>query len=55
LKALVWQDAEGRTWLAYNDPLWLAARHATGTAERPIVAAMAAALATVAGEATGAA
>ena len=27
LRALVWQDAEGRTWLAYNDPEWLAQRH----------------------------
>src|ERR1700726_560183 len=27
LKALVWQDASGRTWLAYNDPAWLAQRH----------------------------
>jgi len=55
LKALVWQDAEGRTWLAYNDPLWLAARHATGAAGQPALAAMATALTIVAGEATGAA
>src|SRR5580658_2536785 len=27
LKALVWQDASGVTWLSYNDPAWLAARH----------------------------
>jgi uncharacterized protein (DUF302 family) len=27
LKALVWQDASGDTWLSYNDPAWLAARH----------------------------
>ena len=27
LKALVWQDASGETWLSYNDPAWLAARH----------------------------
>jgi uncharacterized protein (DUF302 family) len=27
LKALVWQDEEGKTWLAYNDPNWLAERH----------------------------
>ena len=27
LKALVYQDAEGRVWLAYNDPHWLAGRH----------------------------
>jgi uncharacterized protein (DUF302 family) len=27
LKALVWQDDQDQTWLAYNDPHWLAARH----------------------------
>lgn len=27
LKALAWQDAAGRTWLAYNNPEWLAQRH----------------------------
>jgi uncharacterized protein (DUF302 family) len=27
LKALVWQDESGATWLAYNDPQWLAQRH----------------------------
>ena len=27
LKALVWQDASGDTWLSYNDPAWLAKRH----------------------------
>jgi uncharacterized protein (DUF302 family) len=27
MKALAWTDAEGQTWLAYNDPEWLAARH----------------------------
>ena len=27
LKALVWQDAAGKTWLGYNDPSWLARRH----------------------------
>ena len=27
LKALVWQDEKGKTWLAYNDPKWLAKRH----------------------------
>ncbi len=24
LKALVWEDADGKTWLAYNDPAWIA-------------------------------
>src|ERR1700751_4474002 len=23
LKALVWQDAQGKTWLSYNEPKWL--------------------------------
>jgi len=26
-KALVWQDAEGRVWLTYNDPHYLMQRH----------------------------
>jgi uncharacterized protein (DUF302 family) len=30
LKALVWQDAVGDTWLSYNDPGWLAKRHGLG-------------------------
>lgn len=28
LKALVWEDAAGQTWLGYNDPAYLAQRHA---------------------------
>ncbi|HYL33860.1 MAG TPA: DUF302 domain-containing protein, partial [Stellaceae bacterium] len=27
LKALVWQDADGKVWLGYNDPAWIAQRH----------------------------
>ena len=27
LKILAWQDAEGKTWLAYNDAEYLQARH----------------------------
>ncbi len=27
LKALIWQDVAGKTWLSYNDPAWLAQRH----------------------------
>src|SRR5215470_7380697 len=27
LKALVWQDALGTTWLSWNEPAWLARRH----------------------------
>jgi len=40
LKALVWQDAAGKTWLSYNDPSWLAQRHGLGagaeTTVRPL-------------------
>ncbi|CAN7774809.1 DUF302 domain-containing protein [Cupriavidus necator] len=27
LKALVWADADGQTWVSYNDPAFLAQRH----------------------------
>jgi uncharacterized protein (DUF302 family) len=33
LKALVWQDATGDTWLSWNDPAWLAARHGLAGAD----------------------
>jgi uncharacterized protein (DUF302 family) len=36
LKALVWQDASGDTWLSYNDPAWLAKRHGLNRTEPPI-------------------
>jgi len=52
LKALVWQDAAGRTWLSYNDPSWLAKRHGLGHQTEPAVRAMAAALAATAKAAT---
>jgi uncharacterized protein (DUF302 family) len=26
-KVLVWEDENDRTWLTYNDPIWLQARH----------------------------
>jgi uncharacterized protein (DUF302 family) len=39
LKALVWQDAAGRTWISYNEPNWIAQRHAIANAE-PVVAKM---------------
>ncbi|WP_251977599.1 DUF302 domain-containing protein [Salinicola avicenniae] len=30
MKALVWQDNAGQTWLGYNDPAWIAERHGAG-------------------------
>jgi uncharacterized protein (DUF302 family) len=43
LKALVWQDASGETWLSYNDPVWIAARHGLSGKEA-VIANLAAAL-----------
>jgi len=36
LKALVWQDAAGTTWLSYNEPGWIAQRHNIANAERVV-------------------
>ena len=44
LKALVWQEASGTTWLSYSDPNWLAKRHGLGREADATVKAMAAAL-----------
>jgi uncharacterized protein (DUF302 family) len=44
LKALVWQDESGTTWLSYNDPSWLAKRHGLGHDVDAAVSAMTAAL-----------
>src|SRR5215471_10185058 len=52
LKALVWQDASGVTWLSYNDPAWLAKRHGLGSDVAAAVNGMTAALAAVARAAT---
>jgi uncharacterized protein (DUF302 family)/ketosteroid isomerase-like protein len=53
LRALVWTDGQGKTWLGYNDPKWLAARHGADTGAERLLGAMTAALMTVASEATG--
>jgi uncharacterized protein (DUF302 family) len=52
LKALVWQDEQGRTLLAYNDLRWLAGRHGEPVAMERTLAAMTEMLAAVAREAT---
>ena len=52
LKALVWQDASGITWLSYNDSAFLAHRHHLYGAVEPTVNAMAAALKAIASKAT---
>lgn len=53
LKVLVWQDKHGQTWLAYNDPEFLARRHGLGAGSEAVVGAMRRALQEVAGEAIG--
>jgi uncharacterized protein (DUF302 family) len=53
LKALVWQDASGTTWLSYNDPAWLAQRHCLDDGARATVNAMTQALHAIASKATG--
>jgi uncharacterized protein (DUF302 family) len=41
LKALAWEDAQGKVWLSYNDAHWLAERHGLGEGSRDAVAAIA--------------
>ena len=52
LKALVWQDAAGATWLSYNDPAWLAERHGLGADTSPAVSALTGLLQNLAAAAT---
>jgi uncharacterized protein (DUF302 family) len=48
LRALIWDDELGKTWLSYNEPAWLAARHGLDPEKYPSVAAITKAIATVA-------
>jgi uncharacterized protein (DUF302 family) len=52
LKALVWQDAAGDTWLSYNDPSWLAKRHGLSHEFEAAVSGITVALAAVTKAAT---
>ena len=52
LKALIWQDASGDTWLSYNDPSWIAKRHGLGHEADATVNAMSPALDGIARTAT---
>ena len=52
LKALVWEDASGKTWLSYNEPSWIAQRHNIPNAELA-VNKMTAALGAISRKATG--
>lgn len=52
LKVLVFEEADGKAWLTYNDPVWIAERHGLGAASAAAVQAMAELLGAIAREAT---
>jgi uncharacterized protein (DUF302 family) len=52
LKALVWQDVAGKTWLSYNEPSWIVQRHGLGV-RAEIVDKMATALSAISRKAAG--
>jgi uncharacterized protein (DUF302 family) len=51
LKALIWEDASGTTWLSYNEPSWVAQRHGVANAE-PVVSKLSAVLSAMSRKAT---
>jgi uncharacterized protein (DUF302 family) len=53
LKTLVWEAADGKVYLTYNDPHWIAQRHGLGAASAGAVEALAKALGAIAAEVTG--
>ncbi|MDX8460199.1 DUF302 domain-containing protein [Mesorhizobium humile] len=53
IKALAWEDENGKVWLSYNDARWLAERHGLGNASRDAVAAIAAGMKKVVAAAAG--
>jgi uncharacterized protein (DUF302 family) len=53
LKALIWQDAAGKTWISYNEPEWIAKRHSLGDGLKPVVEKLHEALIAVVDEAAG--
>ena len=50
LKALIWEDADGKVFVTYNDPAWIARRH--GLDNDAAVQAMTAAMNAIVQEAT---
>lgn len=40
VKALAWEDADGRVWLTYNSADWLAQRHGLGAVSERAVSAI---------------
>jgi uncharacterized protein (DUF302 family) len=54
LKALAWEDGEGKVWLSYNEPVWIAERHHAAGDALPAAQRLTAALAGLAKAAGGA-
>jgi uncharacterized protein (DUF302 family) len=52
LKALVWQDEAGTTFLSYNDPTYLAHRHELDDSIKPVIEGMSGALKAIAAKVT---
>ena len=52
LKALVWEDPGGKTWLSYNEPAWIAARHGDAASVSEVTGRPAGVLAALAKAAT---
>jgi len=52
LKALVWEDGTGKTWISYNEPKWIAQRHGIAD-QKSIVDKMADLLRDITTEAAG--
>jgi uncharacterized protein (DUF302 family) len=47
VKALAWEDEEGRVWLTYNEAAWLATRHELGASSQNAIEAIEAGLVTL--------
>ena len=52
VKALAWEDEEGRVWLTYNEAAWLATRHELGAKSSNAIKAIEAGLAALASSIT---
>ncbi|MGX9428590.1 DUF302 domain-containing protein [Bradyrhizobium sp. LeoA1S1] len=52
LKALVWQDEDGKTFLSYNDPAYITRRHGIGESAKAVIEAMAGVLKEMAAKST---
>ena len=52
VKALAWEDEEGKVWLTYNEVAWLATRHMLGPDSKHAIEAIEAGLAMLASSIT---